>query len=145
MTGTQLDFHEISELKLLRANGLTFFAISQKLKRDPKTIKKICLDPETAQDIAEMQEELADAYECLSRRMIESITDDDILALSAYQRCISAGICTDKMRLLRNESTSNVSMLVIDANIKDLDKREAELQKELEAMQLTIRKEVKEY
>ncbi len=34
-----------------------------------------------AQDIKEIQEELADAYEGLSRRMIESITDEDILAL----------------------------------------------------------------
>ena len=144
MTGTQLNFHEISEIKLLRANGLTFFAISQKLKRDPKSVKKICLDPEIAQDIAEMQEELADLYLGLNRRMIDSITDEDILALNAYQRTIASGICTDKMRLLKNESTSNIAIAAIDANIEDLDKREAELLKELKNLQSTIGKEVKE-
>lgn len=79
-----LNIHEIEKLKILRANGLTFHAISRELKRDPKTVKKACLDPMIALDIKEIQEELADAYEGLSRRMIESITDEDIENLNAY-------------------------------------------------------------
>lgn len=129
MTGTPLNFDEIEKLKLLRANGLTFHAISLRINRNPKTVKKACLDPQIASDIAEIQEELDGAYEGLSRRMIESITDEDILALSAYQRCISAGICTDKMRLLRNESTSNISIDVIGTRREDRQKRLEELKR----------------
>ncbi len=123
MTGTPLDFHEIEKLKLLRANGLTFHAISLKINRNPKTVKKACLVPEIAEEIREMQEELADSYEGLSRRMIDSISDEDIEKLNAYQRTISSGICTDKMRLLRNESTSNISMAVNDANIEESERQ----------------------
>ncbi len=80
-----------------------------------------------AQDITEIQEELADAYEALSRRMIESITDEDILALNAYQRTIASGICTDKMRLLRNESTENISIDALRDNMEARAERIMEL------------------
>ena len=107
MTGKRLATQEIEQIKILRASGLTFHAISLEIQRDPKTVKKTCLDPIIASEIMEIQEELADAYEGLGRRMIESITNEDILKLNAYQRTIASGICTDKMRLLRNESTEN--------------------------------------
>ncbi len=102
MTGTPLNFDEIEIVKILRANGLTYHAISLKIKRDPKTVKKTCLVPEIADEIKEIQEVLADQYEGLARRMLDSITDKDIEKINAYQRTIASGICTDKMRLLRN-------------------------------------------
>ncbi len=128
MTGTQLSFHEIEQIKVLRASGLTFHAISLELKRDPKTVKRTCLDPMVASEIMEIQEELADAYEGLGRRMIDSITDEDIKKLNAYQRTIASGICCDKTRLLRNESTENVSYDQRDTNIKELEAYLAEMQ-----------------
>jgi hypothetical protein len=131
MTGTPLNFDEIEKLKLLRANGLTFHAISLKINRNPKTVKKACLVPEIAEEIREMQEELADAYEGLSRRMIDSISDEDIEKLNAYQRTISSGICTDKMRLLRNESTSNISMETLQANEEEREERLIELEERI--------------
>ncbi len=131
MTGTQLSFHEIEQIKVLRASGLTFHAISLELKRDPKTVKRTCLDPMVASEIMEIQEELADAYEGLGRRMIDSITNEDIQKLNAYQRTIASGICTDKMRLLRNESTQNISVDDINKSIEELKNEERELMKEL--------------
>lgn len=134
MTGNSLDFHEIEQVKILRANGLTYHVISQKIDRYPKTVKKVCLDPMVASEIIEIQEVLADAYEGLSRRMVESITDEDIDKLNAYQRTIASGICTDKMRFLRNESTSNFSIDALHDNmevraerIMELKIRQAEL------------------
>lgn len=128
MTGKPLDFHEIEQIKILRASGLTFNAISQEIQRDPKTVKKTCLDPAVASGIMEIQEELSDAYEGLSRRMINSITDDEIKDLNAYQRTIASGICTDKMRLLRNESTENISMDAMHTRGEDRERRRIELE-----------------
>jgi hypothetical protein len=58
MTGKPLDSHEIEKLKILRANGLTFHAISREIDRDPKTVKKACLDPLIAQGIQEIRKNL---------------------------------------------------------------------------------------
>ena len=131
MTRTPLNYHEIEEIKILRADGLTFHAISQKINRDPKTVKKACLDPVIASEIIEIKEVLADQYENLARRMIDSITEDDIQKINAYQRTIASGICTDKMRLLRNESTSNFSIAASNASIEELDKQIIEAEQRL--------------
>jgi hypothetical protein len=131
MTGAPLNFDEIEQVKILRANGLTYNAISLKINRNPKTVKKACLVPEIAEEIREMQEELADSYEGLSRRMIDSISDEDIEKLNAYQRTISSGICTDKMRLLRNESTSNIS---IAANIEETERQIKEVEARIDKL-----------
>ena len=134
MTGTPLDFHEIEQIKVLKASGKTFNAISQEIKRDPKTVKKACLDPVIAEDIKEIQEELADAYEGLARRMLDSITDQDVQKINAYQRTIASGICTDKMRLLRNESTENFSRDALNLSIEARQERIIELEVELSEM-----------
>jgi hypothetical protein len=134
MTGAPLNFDEIEQVKILRANGLTYNAISLKINRNPKTVKKACLVPEIAEEIREMQEELADSYEGLSRRMIDSISDEDIEKLNAYQRTISSGICTDKMRLLRNESTSNISIAAIAANIEETERQIKEVEARIDKL-----------
>jgi len=131
MTGTPLNFDEIETVKLLRANGLTFHAISLKINRDPKTVKKACLDPVIASEIIEIKEVLADQYENLARRMMDSITDADIQKINAYQRTIASGICTDKMRLLRNESTSNFSIDATNLSIEMLDEKIIETEQRL--------------
>ena len=107
-----LTVKELEQIKALRASGLTYHAISKEIDRDPKTVKKACLEPQAAQEIQVMKEELADMFEGLAKRMITSITDEDIQKINAYQRTVSAGISTDKMRLLREESTDNVAMTI---------------------------------
>jgi hypothetical protein len=140
MTGKRLCFQEIEQIKILRASGLSFHAISQEIQRDPKTIKKTCLDPMVASGIKEIQEELADAYEGLARRMIDSIAEEDIQKINAYQRTIASGICTDKMRLLRNESTENISMQTLYADLEDLEEREIVIQKKIQEIGKTRQK-----
>jgi hypothetical protein len=43
--------------------------------------------------------------------MVDSITDEDITKINAYQRTIAAAAATDKMRLLCCQETPTVSIL----------------------------------
>ena len=105
-----LTVKELEQIKTLRASGLTYHAISKEINRDPKTVKKVCLEPQASKEIQEIKEELSAMFEGLAKRMITSITEEDIQKINAYQRTVSAGISTDKMRLLRNESTENIAL-----------------------------------
>src|SRR4030042_3225830 len=97
-------------IKLLSAKGESYYAISLQVKRSPHTIKKYLSEPETSLEVTEKKQELADIYEELANRFLRSISDEDIQKINAYQRTLSAGISTDKMRLLRNESTQNIAL-----------------------------------
>lgn len=114
---------ELERIKVLRANGLSFHAISKEVGRDPKTVKKACLQPQTANEIQAIKQELADMYEGLAKRMITSITDEDIQKINAYQRTLSSAVSVDKMRLLREQSTENVSLHAI---VERIDREERE-------------------
>lgn len=98
------------QIKSFLAVGFSPTAIGKKLNRDHKTILAYTKKPETVLEVAELKEDLADAYEGLARRMLDSITEEDIQKINAYQRTIAASAATDKMRLLRNQSTSNASL-----------------------------------
>jgi len=104
-----LTVKELEQIKTLRASGLTYHAISKEINRDPKTVKKVCLEPHASKEIQEMKEELSAMFEGLAKRMLTSITEGDIQKINAYQRTLSAGISTDKMRLLRDQSTENLN------------------------------------
>ena len=126
-----VNLKEIGQIKVLKASGQTYHYIAQKLGRCPKTIKSICQRPEVAYDIKDMKQEMADMFEDLARRMLDSITYEDILKLNAYQRMIAVGIATDKMRLLRNESTENISMAKVEMNRKEIAVKRAEVEKRI--------------
>jgi hypothetical protein len=125
-----LTVKELEHIKVLRASGLTYHAIAVEISRDPKTIKKACLEPEASMQIQEMKQELADMFEALGKRMLTSITDEDIQKINAYQRTVSAGISTDKMRLLKGQSTQNIAvdgvLHEIHSNMFKDDKNEIE-------------------
>ena len=125
---------EIEQIKVLKASGLSYYAVAKKVGRDSKTVKRCCIDPRNADEIKDIQRELASYFEDLSMRLITSISDEDILGLSAYQRVIAAGISVDKLRLLRNESTENISIDVIRSRREDTQKRLEELRREREKM-----------
>ncbi len=59
-----------------------------------------------------MQKDLGDIFDDLAKRMVGSITDEDIKKLNAYQRTVSAAIATDKAQLLKGQPTMNVGVLV---------------------------------
>ena len=108
---TRMTLEEQTQVKALLAVGFSPTAIGKRLNRDHKTIAVYAKKPDTVSEVYALKEDLADSFEELARRMIESITDDDITEINAYQRTIAAAAATDKMRLLRNQSTDNLSMI----------------------------------
>ena len=112
MARRQLTTEERERIKILLAEGLSYSAIGRTLGRDHKTVAKVATEPGMALAVLVKKKELADEYEELARRMLTSIKDSDIDRISAYQRTLSAAVSTDKMRLLRDQSTDNVAALI---------------------------------
>lgn len=106
-----LTLEEKGKIEVMVAEGRSYHAIGQILDRSPHTIKKHACEPTAQRNINEIREELAAFFEDLARRMLVSITDEDIKKLSAYQRTVSSAIATDKARLLQGQSTENISMI----------------------------------
>lgn len=123
----RLTLEEKTHIKTLRAAGKSYCAIARETGRTKETIKKYAEKPEAQAEIAATQSKLADDYESLARRMITSISDDDIHKINARDRTVSAGIATDKMRLLREQSSANVSLI---ACVKMVEDREAQKSEE---------------
>jgi IS30 family transposase len=119
-----LTSEEKEKLKIMIANGSSYNAVGRELGRDPKTVKRYAIEPEVSNEIKQKQQNLAEWYEDLAKRMLSSITDQDIEKINAYQRTVSAGIATDKLRLLTNQSTENVALLV--EAVLDLKRRRRE-------------------
>ncbi|QSV46083.1 helix-turn-helix domain-containing protein [Geobacter benzoatilyticus] len=127
MANKRLNNLERQQIAILAAQGITPHAMSKDLGRDEKTISKALKEPEVMVLVEEARGKLADVYESTARRMLASITDADILKINAYQRTVASGIATDKMRLLRGESTSNQSIFFrIVAEAPDLPPEEDE-------------------
>ena len=107
-----LSLKEKETNKTLYASGKTYYSISKEINRSPHTVKKyLKSSQEVIDSVQEMKKELSDIFEGVARRMLDSISQEDIGKINAYQRCVSAGISTDKMRLLREQSTENVATL----------------------------------
>ena len=101
---------EQQKIKVLHATGKTYHAIAKEVGRSPHTVKSYLIGPTVQGEVKQIKADLADMFEDVARRMVASITDDDIKKLDAYRRTLSGGIATDKMRLLRDQSTENVSV-----------------------------------
>ena len=103
-----LTVQEVEKAKVLFASGLTYHAVAIELRRDPKTIKKVLSTPEVVAEVQELKAEIANLYEDLSKRILVSISDEDIKKANLRDRLISAGIATDKSQLLKGGSTQNI-------------------------------------
>jgi hypothetical protein len=130
-----LTLAEQEKAKVFHAEGRTYHSIAKSLKRSPHTIKKYLIKPEVVPEIQRVKKELADMFEDLAIRMINSISPEDISKINAYQRTLSGGIAIDKMRLLRGQSTERVDYAVLTANLSDLQKERERLE-----LALNIRK-----
>jgi predicted transcriptional regulator len=119
-----LTYEEKEKIKIMIADGCSFNAVGKELKRDPKTVKRYASEPQVSSEIKQKQQNLAEWYEDLAKRMLSSITDQDIEKINAYQRTVSAGIATDKLRLLTDQSTQNIA-LIVEA-VADLKRRRRE-------------------
>jgi len=106
-----LTTEEKEQIAILTAQGRTPNYIGKALTRDRKTVAAALEKPETAELVEAKREDLADMYEDMTRRMINSITDEDITKINAYQRMVASGIATDKARLIRGQSTVNLAAI----------------------------------
>ena len=122
----RLNTSELEQVKVLRASGLTFHAIGKRLGRDHKTVAKACRAPTMATEIEKVKDTLADRFENVAVRMLTAISDEDIMAINAYQRTLSAAISTDKMRLLRDLSTENIALHTIVEAVERDERNERE-------------------
>src|SRR4030067_2104987 len=102
-----LSLAEKKRIETLVASGKTYYSVAHEIKRDPKTVKAYAEKPEVVRVIKEAREELADMFEGLARRYVDSITDKDIEKINAYQRTIAAAAATDKSRRVREELDTN--------------------------------------
>ena len=69
--------------------------------------------PDVADEVVVQKRELVELYEELNRKVLESVTEKDIQSATLLQKATTSGIFTDKMRLLRDESTSNLNVQVL--------------------------------
>lgn len=111
---------ELQKAKALRAFGKSYHAIAKEIGRDDKTIKKHLSKPEVVIEVQELTELIAEEYTQINFRILKSITDTDIKAAKLRDRIVSAGICTDKSRLIKGQSTANI--LTGAKIIEDADK-----------------------
>ncbi len=128
-----LTLKEKEIMKTLSASGKTDHAIAMDMNRSPHTVKRYLQCPEARESIETIKQELVVVYENIARRMLDSITDEDIQKISAYQRVISSGIAIDKMRLLKESAPpEKVDIAYNIKKVQQIDKemllREAELE-----------------
>ncbi len=128
---THLTVSEIENIKVLKASGLTNYAVSKRVGRSVKTVKRCCETPRNAEAIKEVQCRLAGYFEDLAMRLITSITDEGIDKLNTLQRVTSAAISVDKLRLLRENSTENIAIAASRASVSEMDQQIIELEKKL--------------
>ena len=112
--GTQMTTEEQVTIKSLLAAGLTATMIAKRIGRDHHTVLSFARQGDTQLEVSVLRENLADSFEGLAHRLVDSITDEDIQKINAYQRTLSAGIAIDKCRLLREQSTTNVAVVIKD-------------------------------
>jgi predicted transcriptional regulator len=123
-----LTLEEQERAKVLRAANQTFHKIALTLGRSPHTIKKFLIEPEVVPEVQRVKKELADMFEDVSVRMLTSITDEKIDRLNPLQCTTAAAIATDKMRLLRNQSTERIDVFALTADLTKLQQERERLQ-----------------
>ncbi len=102
---------ELEKAKALSALGKSYRQIGLELDRSDKTIKKaLTKTPEVIAEVRELKEEIAAMYDDLAQRILKSISDETIKEARLRDRVISAGVCTDKSRLISGQSTANVAL-----------------------------------
>jgi hypothetical protein len=119
--GTPFTLQEIERAKVLSAMGKSFRQIGLELGRNDKTVAKELRRPGVEEEVIRIKGELAQNFEDLAQRFVCSISDADILKESAYRRTLSAGIATDKARLLKGEATAIFDVGEATIGIAQLD------------------------
>jgi hypothetical protein len=104
---------EIAQVKAFGALGYSHRRIGRELGKSPHTVAKALTGPGVVAEVKTLKADLADLYESLTRKTLEAVTEKDIQSASLLQKITSTGMMVDKMRLLRDESTSNMNVQVL--------------------------------
>lgn len=104
MPGKHLNLIEKQQCKILKATGHTNHAIGKEIGRSLATVRSCVEEPSAKAEIGELKKNLADKFENLTERLLDSIDDSEVEKMSGYQRIVGAGISVDKTRLLRGEA-----------------------------------------
>lgn len=98
-----LNLKEKSSIKTGLASGKSVNRVAGELRRSNHTVKRFATEPETKLEISNIKQELSVLFNELARRMINSITEEDITKINSYQRTIAAAAATDKARALQQD------------------------------------------
>lgn len=129
------DFVPTEYLIELRELGLLLSEIAELCGISESAVSKRLKAARTANRGLEIfKSRRADILARVQHRLINSLTDSDIKSMSGYQRLVGMGILYDKERLERGQSTSNVSVQQIDAELSDIDKAIRETQAQLDEL-----------
>jgi hypothetical protein len=108
MTQKRLSSKEKSRILKLKTSGEPVITVAKRLKRDPATVRKFLNEPHS-------KEILADMYERLNRKILESVTPEDIEKANLLQKTTAAAIATDKTQLLRGNPTQIQVAYLVEA------------------------------
>jgi helix-turn-helix protein len=104
---------ELEQAKVLSAAGKSYRQIGRELQRSDKTIKRaLTQSPQIIAQVIEIKEQLATMFEGVAKRMIASITDEDIVKLDGYRRILSARIAVDKASSLRGQADAGQAVSI---------------------------------
>lgn len=83
------------------------------------------------EDLENFKKNRADVFAFMQSKLINSIDSKTAKEMSPYHRIVSLGILFDKERLERGKSTENVDVWTLTASLRDIEKRESELMKDI--------------
>jgi DNA-binding transcriptional MerR regulator len=107
----QLTFQELEMIKTLKAGGLTIHKIARTLQRDDKTVQKALDRPGFQAAVVEVRKTLIEKNEAINHRCLDAVLlPGEIERMTPDKKIVAAAVCTDKARLLNNESTANIAI-----------------------------------
>ncbi|MDR4509618.1 MAG: hypothetical protein MRJ65_15550 [Candidatus Brocadiaceae bacterium] len=73
-------------------------------------------------------------YEILQHKILQTLDDESIKKINAYQRIIAVGVLEDKKRLLRNQSTENINISELRLSLEDIRRQKEEITARLKSL-----------
>lgn len=129
---------EKANIATLMAAGTTCNQIAKRIGRSFKIVKKY-LETDTAQvEILNIKERLVTKYQQLAENCVDRLLEEEVIEkASPKDLAMISGIAVDKSRLLSDESTENVAVVVQHSSTEELIEESRRLSirlKELQAM-----------
>ena len=104
---------ERATIVTLAASGASSAKIAKLISRSRGMVKNVLAKPEIQRAVQDERAVLAELYRDKARRIVDSISEEDIAKASLQQKSISSGVLLDKSLLLSGEPTSiNISVLL---------------------------------